>query len=146
MNYKHLSIEERSCIRKYYVEGLSYRKNSKADRAQRQHHLTGDTPKLHTYVRHPDVLPPHCSEKISAAPLVLSPRNVSVTGGNRGHKRKTKSHVVTRANLLHTVRPEDAELAHDIPLDIRKVSRERKPESAAAQGKKPRRKGNAGQV
>ena len=26
MNYKHLSIEARSCIRKYYVEGLSYRK------------------------------------------------------------------------------------------------------------------------
>ncbi len=25
MNYKHLSIEERSCIRKYYVDGLSYR-------------------------------------------------------------------------------------------------------------------------
>ena len=24
MNYKHLSIEERSCIRKYYVDGLSY--------------------------------------------------------------------------------------------------------------------------
>ena len=27
MNYHHLSIEERSCIRKYYVDGLSYRKN-----------------------------------------------------------------------------------------------------------------------
>lgn len=26
MNYTHLTIEERSCIRKYYVEGLSYRK------------------------------------------------------------------------------------------------------------------------
>ena len=26
MNYKHLTIEERSCIRKYYMEGLSYRK------------------------------------------------------------------------------------------------------------------------
>ena len=26
MNYKHLSIEARSCIRKYYAEGLSYRK------------------------------------------------------------------------------------------------------------------------
>ena len=24
MNYKHLSIDARSCIRKYYVEGLSY--------------------------------------------------------------------------------------------------------------------------
>lgn len=29
MNYKHLSIEERSCIRKYYVAGLSYRKIAK---------------------------------------------------------------------------------------------------------------------
>ena len=26
MNYHHLTIEERSCIRKYYAEGLSYRK------------------------------------------------------------------------------------------------------------------------
>ena len=25
MNYTHLTIEERSCIRKYYVDGLSYR-------------------------------------------------------------------------------------------------------------------------
>ena len=25
MNYHHLSIEERSCIRKYYVDGMSYR-------------------------------------------------------------------------------------------------------------------------
>ena len=25
MNYHRLSIEERSCIRKYYVDGLSYR-------------------------------------------------------------------------------------------------------------------------
>ena len=25
MNYHHLSIEERSCIRKYYVDGRSYR-------------------------------------------------------------------------------------------------------------------------
>ena len=26
MNYHHLSIEERSCIRKYYVDGLSCHK------------------------------------------------------------------------------------------------------------------------
>ena len=32
--------------------------------------------------------------------------------------------MVARTNLLHAVRPEDAELAHDIPLDIRKISRE----------------------
>ena len=35
MNYKHLTIEERSCIRKYYVEGLSYLKITK---------LTGKSP------------------------------------------------------------------------------------------------------
>ena len=29
MNYKHLTIEERSCIRKYYVDGLSYREIAK---------------------------------------------------------------------------------------------------------------------
>ena len=28
MNYHHLTIEERSCIRKYYVDGLSYRDRS----------------------------------------------------------------------------------------------------------------------
>ena len=26
MNYKHLSIEERSCLREYYLKGYSYRK------------------------------------------------------------------------------------------------------------------------
>lgn len=25
MNYRHLTIEERSCMRKYYLDGLSYR-------------------------------------------------------------------------------------------------------------------------
>lgn len=29
MNYTHLTIEERSCIRKYYVDGLSYREIAK---------------------------------------------------------------------------------------------------------------------
>ena len=29
MNYHHLTIEERCCIRKFYVEGLSYRKIAK---------------------------------------------------------------------------------------------------------------------
>ena len=29
MNYTHLTIEERACLRKYYVEGKSYRKIAK---------------------------------------------------------------------------------------------------------------------
>ena len=41
MNYKHLSKEERSCIRKYYVEGLSYRKIAKLIGRKCQHQSHG---------------------------------------------------------------------------------------------------------
>ena len=145
MNYKHLSIEARSCIRKYYVEGLSYRKIAQ---------LIGRSPstvsrEIRRNCTHMYDIPtnyPHSSEKISASALILSSRDVSVAGNNRVHKREAQSYLVTGANCLHTVRLEDAELAHDIPLDIRKISRERKPESAAAQGEKPWRERNARQV
>lgn len=146
MNYKHLSIEERSCIRKYYVEGLSYRKIAQ---------LIGRSPSTvsreirrnctHMYDI-PTYYPHTAQKKISASALILPSRDVLVAGCNRVHQREAQSHLVAGANCLHTVRPEDAELAHDIPLDIRKISRERKPESAAAQGKKPRCERNARQV
>ena len=50
MNYKHLSIEERSCIRKYYVEGLSYRKIARLIGQEPEYSLAGDTAELHAYV------------------------------------------------------------------------------------------------
>jgi hypothetical protein len=40
-------------------------------------------------------------------------RDVSVAGNNRVQKREAQSYLVTGANCLHTVRLEDAELAHD---------------------------------
>ena len=49
MNYHHLTIEERSCIRKYYVDGLSYR-NRPADREEREYGVAGDTAELHPHV------------------------------------------------------------------------------------------------
>ena len=55
MNYHHLSIEERSCIRKYYVDGLScgwpeLPRDRTAGRKEREYDLTGDTTKLYTHV------------------------------------------------------------------------------------------------
>ena len=41
MNYHHLTIEERSCIRKYYVDGLSYREIARLIRQKRQHGVAG---------------------------------------------------------------------------------------------------------
>ena len=49
------------------------------------------------------------AEKISASALILSSRDVSVAGSNRVQKREAQSYLVTGANCLHTVRPEDAE-------------------------------------
>ena len=46
MNYHHLSIEERSCIRKYYVDGLKLPRDRPADRTQmsaRSHGRYGET-------------------------------------------------------------------------------------------------------
>ena len=86
MNYKHLSKEERSCIRKYYVEGLSYRKIARLIGRKCQHHLTGDTAKLHTYVRHSNLLSAHSSKEVSAAAVLLPPRNVSFTGSDQLHQ------------------------------------------------------------
>ena len=43
MNYHHLTIEERSCIRKYYVDGLSYREIARLIRTECEHGVAGDT-------------------------------------------------------------------------------------------------------
>ena len=43
MNCHHLSIEERSGIRKYYVDGLSYREIARLD-------FAGDTAELYAHV------------------------------------------------------------------------------------------------
>ena len=47
MNYHHLTIEERSCIRKYYVDGLSYREIARLIGQEREHSVAGDTAKLY---------------------------------------------------------------------------------------------------
>ena len=62
MNYHHLTIEERSCIRKYYVDGLSYREIARLLGRKRQHGVSGDPPQLYPHVRHPHLLP-HTAQK-----------------------------------------------------------------------------------
>ena len=98
MNCKHLSIEARSCIRKYYVEGLSYRKIAQ---------LIGRSPStVSREIRR------NCTHMYDI-PTNYPHTDVSVAGNNRVHKREAQSYLVTGANCLHTVRLEDAELAHD---------------------------------
>ena len=67
MNYHHLTIEERSCIRKYYVDGLSYReiarligRNVSTVSREIRRNCT-------PYVRHSNLLPAHSTEEVPAA-------------------------------------------------------------------------------
>lgn len=50
MNYHHLTIEERSCIRKYYVDGLSYREIARLIGEKREYCVAGDTAELQPHV------------------------------------------------------------------------------------------------
>ena len=50
MNYHHLTIEERSCIRKYYVDGLSYREIARLIGKKREYCVAGDTAELQPHV------------------------------------------------------------------------------------------------
>ena len=89
MNYHHLTIEERSCIRKYYVDGLSYREIARLIRTEREHGVAGDTAKLYPHVRHPHLLPAHSAKEVSAAALLLPPRDVPFTGSDRVHQMRS---------------------------------------------------------
>ena len=98
MNYTHLITEERSCIRKYYVDGLSYRKIAE---------LIGRSPRTgsreirrnctHMYDI-PTYYPSYGTEKVFTAAFLLPSRNVPVTANHRVYKRKAAGHMVTGTN------------------------------------------------
>ena len=54
--------------------------------------------------------------------------------------------MVTGADSLYTLRAEDAQLEDYLPLDLREIPGEWKPESAAPQGKEPREQGNTRKI
>ena len=82
MNNHHLSIEERSCIRKYYVDGLRCReiarllgRNVSAILREMRRNCT------HMYDS-PTYYPHTAQKKISAATLLLPSRDVPFSGSD----------------------------------------------------------------
>ena len=87
MNYKHLSIEERSCIRKYYVDGLSYReiarligRNVSTVSREIRRNCT------HMYDRYSNVLSSYSAKEVPAAQILLPQRNVLERGSHILHQ------------------------------------------------------------
>ena len=81
MNCHLLSIEERSCIRKYYVDGLSCREIARligrnAGTAPRE------IRRIVPACTNPGLLPAHSAQEVPAAPLLLSPGNIPFAGSD----------------------------------------------------------------
>ena len=73
MNY-HLSIEERSCIRKYYVDGLSYREINWLI-GRNVSTISREIRRNLAHVRYSNLLSAHSTEEVpAAAQLLLSSR------------------------------------------------------------------------
>ena len=80
MNYHHLTIEERCCIRKYYKDGISYRKIAEL-KDRREKTTNREINRNKTLKNIKTEYKPHTAQ-ISAASFILSQRNVSVTRNN----------------------------------------------------------------
>ena len=85
MNCHHLSIEERSCIRKYYVDGLSYREIAQLV-VRDVSMISREIRQLYAYIRYPNLISTHSTKEVSAAALLLPPWDVPFTGSDRVHK------------------------------------------------------------
>ena len=146
MNYQHLSIEESSCIRKYYVDGLSYREIARL-MGRNVSTVSREIRRNCTHMYDiPTLLSAHSSKEVSAAALLLPSWDVSFAGSDRLHQREVESDLVARTDRLHAVRVKDAWLANDLPLDLRKILGKRESQSPAAQGKEPRHQGNSREI
>ena len=86
MNYHHLSIEERSCIRKYYVDGRSYREIARLI-GRNVSTVSREIRRNCTHMYDIPTYYPHTAQKkVSTEAFLLPQRNVSFAGSNRVHK------------------------------------------------------------
>ena len=87
------------------------------------------------------VLSAYGTEEVSAAKIVLSPRDVSGPDKAGLYQGKTVGNMVAGADCKHTVGEGAAFNKDDLPMDLREVHR-RESESTEKERKKPRNKGN----
>ena len=86
MNNHHLSIEERSCIRKYYVDGLRCREIARL-LGRNVSAISREMRRNCTHMYDSSTYYPHTAQKkISAAAFLLSSWDVSFTGSDRVHR------------------------------------------------------------
>ena len=100
MNYHHLTIEERSCIRKYYVDGSSYREIARLI-GRNVSTVSREIRRNCTHMYDIPTYSAHSAEEVSAAPFLLSPGDVPFTGSARLHRGKAAGYLVAGADRLY---------------------------------------------
>ena len=128
MNYHHFTIEERCCLREYYVKGKSYReiarllgRNVSSVSRELRRNCTFTETELYLFQGYPQILPVYGAKKKRLEKQLPPPRNVLETRGIGVHRRKAVANMVSRTNIQHAVRDEDAVIQDDLSLDRRKI-------------------------
>lgn len=102
MNYHYFIIEERSCIRKYYVDRLSYQEIARLI-GRNVSTVSREIRRNCTHMYDIPTYYPHSTEEVSAASFLLSPRDVPFPGDYRLHRGKTACDVVAGADRLYSL-------------------------------------------
>ena len=121
MNYKHFTIEERCCLREYYVKGKSYREIARL-LGRNVSSVSRELRRNCTFFRDIPRYYPHTAQKKSnLRSSYRPPRNVLETRSTGLHRRETVANVVSRTDIQNTVRHENAFVQNNLSLDRRKI-------------------------
>ncbi len=119
MSYKHFSIEERCCLREYYVKGKSYRGIAKL-LGRNVSSVLRELRRNCTLQRYPEILSTYGTKEKQFKEFISAPRNV-LERRSIGHRRKDCTNVVAGANIKNALRNENAVVQDDISVDRRKI-------------------------
>ena len=117
MNYKHFTIEERCCLREYYVKGKSYREIARLLGRKCEFGIEGITAELYIFQGYTEILSEYGAKEKQFAKQLPSPRNVLETRSIGLHRREIIANLVSRTDSENTMRDEDAVIQDDISLD-----------------------------
>ena len=117
MNYHHFTIEERCCLREYYVKGKSYREIARL----LGRNVSSVSRELNLFQGYTQILPVYGAKKKRLEKQLPPPRDVLETGGVGVHRREAVANMVARTDIQYPVRDEDAVVQDNLPLDRRKI-------------------------
>ena len=121
MNYTHLSIEERCCLREYYNRGYSYRKIGEL-LGRDASTICREVNRNKTFMNvKPALLSAYGTEEVPAAQIVLSQRDVPGSCEAGLHKGAFAADLVTGTDRQHPMGEGTSVCPDDLSVDLREI-------------------------